>query len=127
MTILDYVRQYLLIGSLCVLGITLLACFVRTLLGPRIADRIVGVNMISTQVIIAICILAVYLGEGGLVDVALIYAMLGFLAVVVLCKIYIGVYADRRRKRERAKNRSGHAPESDQTAKTEGQEGVQNA
>ena len=36
-------------------------------------------------------ILAAMLGEGYLVDVALIYALLCFLAVVVLCKVYMGV------------------------------------
>ena len=102
MTMLEYARHYMMIAGMCVLGITLLACFLRTLLGPRITDRIVGVNMISTQVIIVICILSIFLDEGGLVDVAMIYAMLGFLAVVVLCKIYIGVYTDRRRKKELA-------------------------
>ena len=43
-------------------------------------------------------ILALMLGEGYLVDIAIIYAMLSFLAVVVLAKIYIGVYLARKAK-----------------------------
>ena len=83
---------------LAVLGILLFLCLLRAILGPRIADRVVGINMIGTIVILMIAILALMLGEGYLVDIAIIYAMLSFLAVVVLAKIYIGVYLARKAK-----------------------------
>ena len=44
------------------------------------------------MVIMIIAILSVYLDENYLVDICLIYAMISFLGVVVLCKIYTGVY-----------------------------------
>ena len=83
---------------LAVLGVLLFLCLLRAILGPRIADRVVGINMIGTIVILMIAILALMLGEGYLVDIAIIYAMLSFLAVVVLAKIYIGVYLARKAK-----------------------------
>ena len=83
---------------LAVLGVLLFLCLLRSILGPRIADRVVGINMIGTIVIMMIAILALMLGEGYLVDIAIIYAMLSFLAVVVLAKIYIGVYLARKAK-----------------------------
>ena len=83
---------------LAVLGVLLFLCLLRAILGPRIADRVVGINMIGTIVIMLIAILALMLGEGYLVDIAIIYAMLSFLAVVVLAKIYIGVYLARKAK-----------------------------
>ena len=83
---------------LAVLGELLFLCLLRAILGPRIADRVVGINMIGTIVIMMIAILALMLGEGYLVDIAIIYAMLSFLAVVVLAKIYIGVYLARKAK-----------------------------
>ena len=85
---------------LAVLGVLLFLCLLRAILGPRIADRVVGINMIGTIVILMIAILALMLGEGYLVDIAIIYAMLSFLAVVVLAKIYIGVYRAQRVKEE---------------------------
>ena len=85
---------------LAVLGILLFLCLLRAILGPRIADRVVGINMIGTIIILMIAILALMLGEGYLVDIAIIYAMLSFLAVVVLAKIYIGVYRAQRVKEE---------------------------
>ena len=83
---------------LAVLGVLLFLCLLRAILGPRIADRVVGINMIGTIIILMIAILALMLGEGYLVDIAIIYAMISFLAVVVLAKIYIGVYLARKAK-----------------------------
>ena len=45
-----------------------------------------------------ICVLALAMGEGYLVDISLIYTMLGFLAVVLLTKVYMGVYLERKQK-----------------------------
>lgn len=90
--------EYLYTGALLVLGICLLLCLVRAIRGPRIADRLIAVNMMGTLTIIIICVLTVLKGEGYLVDVAIIYAMLSFLAVVLLSKVYMGVYRENKRK-----------------------------
>lgn len=86
---------------LTVLGILMFFCMLRTVRGPRIADRVVGINMIGTIVIMMIAILALMKNEGYLVDIAIIYAMLSFLAVVVLVKVYIGVYLAQKAKEEK--------------------------
>lgn len=78
--------------TLCVIGVLLLLCLVRAIRGPRIADRVIAVNMMGTLVVIAICTLAFLLGEGYLVDIAMIYTMLSFLAVVLLTRIAMGVW-----------------------------------
>lgn len=67
-------------------------CLVRAVKGPTVADRLVAVNMIGTQIIIIIGILTVLMGEAWLADIACVYAMISFLAVVVFTKIYIGIY-----------------------------------
>ena len=88
---------------ICLSVLTLL-CLVRAIQGPRVADRIVAINMISTLTIAMICILALMLGEGYLADVALIYALIGFLAVVVLCKVYMGIALEQREKKQKEEN-----------------------
>ena len=80
---------------LTVLGLLMFFCLLRAVLGPRVADRVVGINMIGTIVIAMVAILALMLNEGYLMDIAIIYAMLSFLAVVVLVKIVIGVHRAR--------------------------------
>ena len=67
-------------------------CFVRAVMGPTIPDRILAINMIGTQMIIIIAVLTILLREAWLADVAAVYALLSFLGVVVLTKIYIGIY-----------------------------------
>ncbi|MBQ2412356.1 MAG: sodium:proton antiporter, partial [Anaerotignum sp.] len=45
------------------------------------------INMIGTMTTSVICILAVYLNESALIDVSLVYTLLSFLAVVVMCHV----------------------------------------
>ena len=80
---------------LILLAIMLFFCLIRAIKGPRIADRIVAVNMMGTITMVIIAVLAVYMDEGYLVDICLIYAMISFLAVTLLTKVYMGVYAER--------------------------------
>ena len=86
-------------AALLILGALMIACLVRAILGPRIADRLVSINMTGTIAIMIIALLSVMLDEGDLVDIAIIYAMLSFLAVVVLVKVFIGIYMANRKKR----------------------------
>ena len=90
----------LYMSALVALSLLTVLCLVRAILGPRIADRVVAINMICTLTLCMICVLGVMLGEGYLADVALLYALLSFLAVVVLCKVYIGVALEKKERRE---------------------------
>lgn len=87
-------------GALIVLAVLVVLCLVRAIIGPRVADRIVSVNMTGTMVIVMIAILALMLEEGYLADICLIYAMISFLAVIVLVKVYMGVYLEGKRERK---------------------------
>lgn len=79
---------------LILLALMMILCLIRAVMGPRLTDRLISVNMIGTMVTTMIAILAVIKNEGYLVDVCLIYAMISFLAVVVLTKVYTGVYLE---------------------------------
>ena len=84
--------DWIFYGILSVQSLLLLFCLVRAAKGPRIADRLVAVNMMATMIMCIIVILGVIMDEGYLADIALIYAMISFLAIVVLTKMYTGVY-----------------------------------
>lgn len=90
----------LYITILVILAVMLFPCLIRAVKGPRIADRLVSVNMMGTMVMVMIAILALMLDEGYLVDICLIYAMISFLAVVVLSKVYIGIYEEKHHKKD---------------------------
>ena len=81
-----------------ILAIMVLICLIRAIKGPKIADRIVAINMMGTITMVIIAILAVKMDEGYLVDICIIYAMISFLAVTLLTKVYMGVYAERKQK-----------------------------
>lgn len=88
---------------LIILAIMLMLCLIRAVIGPRVADRLVAVNMMGTMIMCIIVILGVIMNEGYLADIALIYAMISFLAVVVLSKVYTGVYLEQREKKNKKK------------------------
>ena len=98
--------EWLFYAILSIQAVLLLLCLIRAVIGPRIADRLVAVNMITTMVTVIITILAVLKGEGYLVDICLIYAMISFLAVVVLSRIYTGVYRERKDRQKRKEEKA---------------------
>ena len=91
----DNFSIYILIA----LGIIAILCLLRAILGPSVEDRIVAANMMGTIIMAIIAVLAVRLRESYLGDICLVYAMISFLAVIVLCKVYRGAYFERKEKR----------------------------
>ncbi len=100
---LENAYRMLLLGIVLILAVMLLFCLLRACLGPRVADRIVAINMMGTIVMVIIAILTVLRQEGYLVDICLIYAMISFLAVIVLSKVYMGVYLEKKQKEKEEK------------------------
>ena len=95
---MDNLYTLLMQGALIVLGLGLFVCLYRAVRGPSTSDRIVAINMTGTFTITIILFLSLLLKEGYLMDIALIYAMLSFLAVVLLCRIYIGLHRARKER-----------------------------
>ena len=83
-----FMGNFLLV-VLGVLAVLMLLCLIRAIIGPRFTDRIVAANMISTMTIVFILLLSYYQNEAFLIDVALLYAMLGFLSVVVISRVAV--------------------------------------
>ncbi len=96
----------LTVAMIILAGAAVITLF-RTFIGPRMSDRVIGVNMIGTQSICLIACLVLRLREDWLVDIAIVYAMFSFLAVAVLTKMDIGVYQcwreDQKKSRERSR------------------------
>ena len=78
-----------LVFAMCIMAVIAFAYLARAVSGPKFADRILAVNGIQTIIILIICILSVLHGENNIVDIALIYAMLGFVTVIIVCKAYL--------------------------------------
>lgn len=104
-----FVNTYLL-GACIVLAVLILLSIVRAIRGSRFTDRIVGVNLVGTMTIIIMCILSVYFQQAFLVDIAILYAMLSFIAIVVLTRLVI-VRRRGQEERERAEAAEREAAE----------------
>ena len=101
---MEQVKSWVLSGGAVVLALLILATLARAVLGPRFTDRIVAVNVISTLVIAELMLLSVSLREDFLVDIALVFALLSFLAVVVAARLVI---VRRRKRREEPGKKMG--------------------
>ena len=95
-------------GALVIIGLLLICCLIRAIRGPRIADRVIAANMTGTLIVITICILSFMLSEGYLIDIAMIYTMISFLAVVLLTKVYMGIYREKHRQETLEKEAQHH-------------------
>lgn len=82
----------ILIIGMIILGITIIFCLIRGIIGPRFTDRLLSVNVINVKVIVLICILAVLFDKPYLVDVSLVYSGISFLSVVVLARLFLNDY-----------------------------------
>lgn len=85
------ILEYSLQISFLMVMLSLALAFVRLARGPRLGDRVVALDMMTT-LIIAVCgIVAIRSGGASFLDVALVLALVGFLATVALAR-----YAERR-------------------------------
>lgn len=74
------------IAAFTALVIFSILAFVYCVKEKKFADKLVAVNLIVTFSISFICLLSLWLAQDYILDVALVYAVLSFLAVIVVCR-----------------------------------------
>ena len=112
---IDQAYHLLFMGALIIFAVLIGIMLIRAVIGPRITDRILSINMIGTMTICSIAILSGLLKEGYLTDVALIYAMLSFVSVLILAVMYIPAKPER--EKLKAKQRKGKQDQTEQIGK----------
>ena len=73
--------------SMGVFALLMLALLYRVMKGPRYTDRLVAVNAINTMITASICLLSRLHRAPYLIDVALIYALLGFVGTTLFVRL----------------------------------------
>ena len=86
----DFLDFSVTVGFVMVM-VALAVGFVRLAIGPSIADRVVALDMMTITIIVFCGIYAIYTGDSSFLDVAIVLALIGFLATVALAR-----YAERR-------------------------------
>lgn len=69
---------------LVMLGVVL--AFVRLIIGPTLPDRVVALDMMTVLIVSFCGLYAVISGDTAFVDVAIVLALVGFLATVALAR-----------------------------------------
>ena len=117
---IDQAYHLLFMGALIIFAVLIGIMLIRAVIGPRITDRILSINMIGTMTICSIAILSGLLHEGYLTDVALIYAMLSFVAVLILAVMYIPAKSTREKQQpEQGKKASAKSSSEEKQTKEE--------
>ncbi len=75
---------YIIVFSLMAIGSVL--TFIRFVKGPRSADRAVALDTLSIILTSAMVLLALIFDRYIYIDVALIYAVLGFVGIIVIAR-----------------------------------------
>lgn len=68
------------------LSILCFAAMYRAAKGPSAADRVVAINVISSKVTVLIILIAIILRQKNYIEVALVYALVGFITTVSVSK-----------------------------------------
>ncbi|KAF1719106.1 K+/H+ antiporter subunit F [Pseudoxanthomonas wuyuanensis] len=78
--------QTAIVGSMMVVGLSMLMALWRVLRGPSVPDRILGLDTLSIAAIAELMLFGMYLDSPVYFEAALIIALLGFVSTVVLSK-----------------------------------------
>ncbi|WP_394329400.1 cation:proton antiporter [Natronorubrum thiooxidans] len=63
--------------------------FYRAVAGPTTQDRLLAVNVLGTNTVVILALLAAGLDQSWFLDVALIYALLNFLMAIAISKFTV--------------------------------------
>jgi multicomponent Na+:H+ antiporter subunit F len=66
--------------------IAILLFLMRALLGPTAFDRILAVNAIGTKTVVFVALLGFMAGRPDFLDIALLYALINFIATLAVLK-----------------------------------------
>ncbi|MBN2067017.1 MAG: cation:proton antiporter [Candidatus Diapherotrites archaeon] len=81
---IEIANEMLIVGAALVVFI--IVCLARVVLGKTIADRVVAVDTINTQLVAALVVLGAAFSQISFIDIAVIYAMLAFVSTLYIAK-----------------------------------------
>lgn len=76
--------------ALAMAGAAAAISLVRVAVGPTVPDRVLAFDTLGSVVIAIIALLSVYFGNGMLIDIAIVYALLSLLANLSISKYISG-------------------------------------
>ncbi len=80
-------NEILLYAIYFFLGSTIVGV-IRVIQGPTIADRMTGLNLVGSQILAILVLIAVRDGQSAYLDVALVYDIFGFIGVLAMARYF---------------------------------------
>ena len=77
------------LATAAVLVVLAIAVLYRAVKGPTMQDRVIAVNVLGTNTVVILALLAVALDSESFLDIALVYALLNFLMAVAISKFTV--------------------------------------
>lgn len=81
--------EELLLAAAALFVLLAFGMFYRAIRGPTMQDRVLAVNVLGTNTVIILAILAAALSEPTFLDIALVYALLNFLVAIAISKFTV--------------------------------------
>lgn len=73
-------------AALVLIGVSTIGSLIRVVAGPSIWDRLLGVGLSASKITLAVIIVALSFDESYILDIALLFSILGFLVTVLLAR-----------------------------------------
>ncbi|MCR3921793.1 MAG: cation:proton antiporter [Firmicutes bacterium] len=78
--------EQIFLGVAILLTAATFLCLYRAVVGPSEADRIVSINVIGTKTVVIISLVSLVFHQEFFLDVALVYALISFVATIGVAK-----------------------------------------
>lgn len=79
---------YFNLGAAFFLLITMGLMIARLISGPTLYDRLLAVNSFGTKIVIFLCLFCMIIDRPDGVDIALLYALMNFIATIAVLKFF---------------------------------------
>lgn len=77
-----------MLAVLIALILLFLLSLYRLVVGPAFQDRLLGLSLISTELVLILCVIGVYFEQSFYLDIAMIYALLAFGEITAFAKVH---------------------------------------
>lgn len=74
-------------GAVAIL-VTMTLALIRSFKGPTVYDRILAVNMVSSQTILMLALLGFLTGRPQFLDIALVYVLIAFIGMLAVLRFF---------------------------------------
>ena len=78
-----------LLGAASLFTLFAVVVLFRVFRGPTMQDRVIAVNVVGSNTVVVIALVAAAIGEPGALDIALVYALLNFLLSISISKFQV--------------------------------------